>query len=721
MNVLLVTILLLLPAVTAGRVARFLFPESGPDRRLFAAWCLYPMVAGATMVLLHPFRAINPAGLLAGSAILCAASFALRGPPLANPSPRARSLPSPLSLVALGVLAAAIVYHVLELFLAGPVFFSDDFAYHGQTVTGWLKSQSLNHPLIPVGAYYPYNPHLLAGYLSVPTHDPRWVWIGSLYWVGLGVGAMLSLGRQAPRGVAPLFLLAAALFALSPRVIWMAGLFCSSDLAGAVALFAAFAFFRPRPGVSRRERLSHLFLFALLAGFAVGTKPTFVVPAALSFVGALVGFLAGGGIPLRRWWKAMWKPAALVLAGGGLLTGSFWYVRNWILTGNPLFPFRVGPFKGPVRGRHLDGTRLTDFVKESPLSGEMWLDILRCLLDWPLAAGLLALAGLLLGIGAVAVAIRRMIAGRHGEGITDPFLWLAVAAPVMLLFHATSPFSGSTLGGEEMVIFNRYIAFVYIVGLALLARWLAPLAAGPAMPLLFGAALLACLWSYPFDGLGWVALGIGAALVPATLLLGRLPARLPAPLLVTAAAPVLFLLLLLRQGLVPGPHMTVEIEKDAHEPFIGAIAAIDQLPPGHRVAQLTSRIWETWHLYGSSFQMEALFTDQNGNPLDPIHVAFREGRVGGADGQSRFGIQELYHYNQPDRVAANLLEAGADYVLVTQYSFGPPEWPPQRDDFLAAGIFELIWTNGHSEIYAAPGAPNPFAEGDGGLGASHSP
>lgn len=703
MTTFLLALLLFLPAITSWRVASFLLPESAPPRRWFAAWCLYPMIVGATMVLLHPFGAINPPGVLVGAVVLCGLSFVLRPPAVTGlQSPGGAPL-SPFVPVGIALLGAAIVYHVLKLFLFGPLFFSDDFAYHGQTVTGWLRAESLNHPLIPVGAYYPYNPHLLAGYLSVPTHDPRWVWMGSLYWVGLGIGGMLSLGRQAPAAARPLFLLAAALFAVSPWVIWMAALFCSSDMAGGAALFAAFAFFRPREGLSRRERISHLFLFALLAGFAIGTKPTFVVPAAIGLTGALAGFLVEEGHPLRRWWKVMWKPGALVLALGTFLTGSFWYLRNWITTGNPLFPFRLDPFQGPVRGRHLEGTHITDFIRETPFSGEMWLEIFRSLLDWPLPSGLAALAGLVAGIWVAGLAAWRMVRERTPAGIGDPFSWLAVSAVAMLLFHATSPFSGSTLGGEEMVIYNRYIIFVYLAGLALAARWFGPRGGSVA----FGAAVLLCLWSWPFDGLGWASLALGAALAPLLLLRG-VWRRIPLPVLAAGAAPLLFGALFLRQALVPGPYMTVEIEDDAHEPFIGTIAAIDQLPPGSRIAQLTSRIWETWHLYGSSFQHEALLTDQNGNRLDPIHVAFREDRIGGAEGQSRFGIQELFHYNQPDRVASNLLGAGAEYVLVTQYSFGPPEWPPQRGDFRAAGIYELIWTNGHSEIYAAPGVANPF-------------
>lgn len=78
-------------------------------------------------------------------------------------------------------------------------------------------------------------------------------------------------------------------------------------------------------------------VIGLACGIAMGSKLTYVV-----FVGPLiagVAFVNGWG--KRNAVGEMLRAAAPAIAGTAV-TAAFWYVRGWVLAGNPMFPMRVG-------------------------------------------------------------------------------------------------------------------------------------------------------------------------------------------------------------------------------------------------------------------------------------------------------------------------------------------------------------------------------------------
>ena len=79
-------------------------------------------------------------------------------------------------------------------------------------------------------------------------------------------------------------------------------------------------------------------LGGLAAGIAMGTKPVgvvFVVPLLLIFIGAI-------GVQARSVGRTL--AAVLPALGCTLLTSGFWYGRNVLLTGNPLYPLHLELF-----------------------------------------------------------------------------------------------------------------------------------------------------------------------------------------------------------------------------------------------------------------------------------------------------------------------------------------------------------------------------------------
>src|SRR5262249_45728408 len=151
-----------------------------------------------------------------------------------------------------------------------------------------------------------------------------------------------------------------ALVAASPGIAWMLRTFSAADFTGPAMLLTSIAFLAPleqhngsssmsptRPlsalpaEAVRRARSVDVVFAGLTAGFAIGCKVPFVFPVA--FLGIWIVIAREPGVTIGQGLKRAALFAIAVIA-----MGSYWYARNWILTGNPLFPGKVWPFDGPV-------------------------------------------------------------------------------------------------------------------------------------------------------------------------------------------------------------------------------------------------------------------------------------------------------------------------------------------------------------------------------------
>jgi hypothetical protein len=131
-------------------------------------------------------------------------------------------------------------------------------------------------------------------------------------------------------------LLAAALFMACPLVAWE-GTTAYIDLASTLYVsLAVFAFLCWRER-AEGEGNGWLVLCGVLAGFACGTKMTMIITS-----GMLV-LWAAGAAGLRR--GVAWKHVALVTGVMAVLAAP-WYIKTWILTGNPVYPFAYSIFGG---------------------------------------------------------------------------------------------------------------------------------------------------------------------------------------------------------------------------------------------------------------------------------------------------------------------------------------------------------------------------------------
>lgn len=320
-------------AFFARRVGRRIFPQVETATRFTADLIiyLYAIIVGLTFLpKLTLSSAIGLAALLAMVALAIG-----KGRPLAVESPFGY-LPSFRAGFFLFLLALAML-KILAQGLLHPRFFHDPMTYQLTFAAQWLQQAKITLVSTPFGdpsqAYAPSNPSLYYLWLLLPLHTDHFALVGQFPFALLGLAALAGLARliEVPRPwhlLAPLFLLAAPMFREQSASAY-------SDLALASTFAAALFFFlRAR----YREPVPSFLFGAMALGLMLGTKYNSLPLAALVLPVLLFGWLS-----LKRassHWLAVTGLSFLL----ALLAGGYWYGRNYRLTGNPVYPFRVDFF-----------------------------------------------------------------------------------------------------------------------------------------------------------------------------------------------------------------------------------------------------------------------------------------------------------------------------------------------------------------------------------------
>lgn len=217
----------------------------------------------------------------------------------------------------------------------------DDFSYHATMPAHWLQEQSFVLAPYNYHAFYPANAELFTLWFVGPTGVDSFHALAGLFWLcscSVAIyGLCRELGSSASFGVA-----GATLVLVSAPHLHQAKGYSSTDLA-ASSLMCAGAYFclRGSGTSSGRPPLVELGFAGALIGLAVGTKVTFGPPSVLALSFVLLG---------RPYWRSGGR-VVLTFVGCALIAGGFWYIRNWLLTGNPFFPAAIAGFEGPLMRR----------------------------------------------------------------------------------------------------------------------------------------------------------------------------------------------------------------------------------------------------------------------------------------------------------------------------------------------------------------------------------
>jgi hypothetical protein len=351
----------------------------------------------------------------------------------------------------------------------------------------WLPDYSnatypANGNLLQVAAILPFEHAFLATLVAVP------------FYVMAGVAAY-AIGRELGAGPPASALAGAVLLAVADLARVSFGT-AVTDAPTLAFLGAGMVF-----GLRGETRMA-----ALALGLAAGTKWY-----GLSYAAVLVLLWL---VATRRW-RAL--PAAV---GIGALAGGFWFVRNWVETGNPVFPLDVFPFSAPPDViREQAGFTIFDYLTDWAVWDRYLLPAFEAGFGWPgaaLAAAALATAGL----------------ARRGA----PLAVVVAAAGLAAAYFAT-PYSAFGAEGQPVLAgaSTRY-GLPALLAAAGAAAWLLERGGWLLRALAFAAVLLGLRRAFP--GFGAAELLVGALLAGAAYSLLRAP-RL---VLVPVAGLALFIL-----------------------------------------------------------------------------------------------------------------------------------------------------------------------------------
>jgi hypothetical protein len=286
-----------------------------------------------------------------GSAIVAAlsvgAKLATRGRwvPRRVPSIRLHHPRTPEEWVA-GILCLLVLVHLLVravLSIRLVPYGFDALSYHLAAV-GWLV-QDGRLPDAADGillAGYPLSGELLAAWPAILLHDDVFSRLPQILTALLGGVATLGLARGIGAS-RPASVIAGCLFVLTPAVLAQVST-AYVDVTAAAFTVATYCFVIRWVGtaVGFKQRL---FLGGLAGGLAMGTKTTGALVVAAACIAILV-------VAARRPPDAA-VPSAVLFMITAAAAGGFWYVRNLLVYGNPIYPIGIAGLPGAATAASL--------------------------------------------------------------------------------------------------------------------------------------------------------------------------------------------------------------------------------------------------------------------------------------------------------------------------------------------------------------------------------
>jgi hypothetical protein len=337
-------------------------------------------------------------------------------------------------------------------------------------------------------------------------------------WLALVLLAAWCVG--APRGVGPASLIGGAIVMGAPMMFFSSAGSADSDAAAVFFLVAAVALWLGGPSAAaagspvetgpvaeRRADTGPVVVCAIAAGLAISVKPNLVPPVALLTAAIVLAAPSGRRARVSGWW-----------AGGVLVAGGFWYVRNLIAVGNPFpyFSFGFLPTPQPPPLQHATNYSVLSYLHETRVFRSVFAPALAGGLGpWWVVILVVAAAG---GLLCVVFGPGRLVR------IAGMFALLGLGAYLLTPGSASGPW-----GDPKGFYFNlRYAAPALAVALALgplavplarrFARWFV---LGGLGAIFVATVAQASLWSpgYTIGGdvvaaLVVLALGISVSMIP---------------------------------------------------------------------------------------------------------------------------------------------------------------------------------------------------------------
>lgn len=234
------------------------------------------------------------------------------------------------------ILAAAVLVRLLlQAWFLAP-YLGDSLGYHLPKIAEWVRGGGFTGEMgIDPRSTFPAGFELIEAWWVVFLHHDVLIEMGGVEFYLLAVVSVYALAEAlgwGPRAAT----VAAALFALNPTAAFQATS-CTNDGAVNAMILATAALVAA--GASPM-------ILLLPVAMGAGIKPTFLYALpGLALLRALLPPGDGDAPAPRR--------TACALGAAALFVGAFWYVRNFVIYGNPIHPMGPGGMKSLVSGSTL--------------------------------------------------------------------------------------------------------------------------------------------------------------------------------------------------------------------------------------------------------------------------------------------------------------------------------------------------------------------------------
>lgn len=653
--------------------------ELSPALRIAAGISAYVLIVSLLTLLLGSLGLLDAhiaAGLLIAPAL--AAAFALKRDHSPDRRPlmiRPHSLLdwSPLLPVALGLGAWWLVRNLA----LGTYITNDDKTYHAAIIAQWLSDGKFSVVPSTYQAYFPLNGELLSLWFMLPFGHDGAVPLNGLIYLALFIALSLHFADELNVSKRWRLLPAILVLASTPTFFGITS-FTDLDFSPPVMVLAAVALLLAslRDG-ERSINLPLALIGGACAGFAVGMKVSFAPP-----VGLLCLVFAITALKRHPFSKAI--GACFLVATAVLCAGGYWYLRNWLLTGNPVYPAAAGPFTGPFGVIDQDPTKLTSVIAAG-LDREQWQQLFNGFVNRPLPIAVVVLSGLLAGLLAL---IRRKPFSSDQSLIVISLICVAAVATA---FFPITPFSGTNeVGGLEST--GRYLNLLYLVG-GLLAVLL--LRSMPNLNRLWSRLLVLTLLMAAFTAPFAISFGKPVVVAIAGVTLLAFAALEIAPRLPGIRFPGFRYLALVLPfiTLATVPLNLRSTDRLAAENPI--LSEVEKLPGGSTVAQFNGWLYQGYALAGRRQQHQPVRLLGNGERYTPMHLRGDE-RAADED----FWTYERHHGEtnlKAIQLVNNLRAARVDFVITTASPDG--EWPIQHQLLIAIDEFPRLHESEHGIVW----------------------
>jgi hypothetical protein len=675
MGSVLLSVNLILVLVISHRVARLLMKGTEPWRAILATTSLVPLVIWFSTLslgiagLLGPISITLLLGFLATGSFVVHSSLARNGGPPAETNLPTQE-PDWKTHLAVAALTGALFPLVAKLLVRGNGMSPEDLDYHGPFAANAILTGGFDGSNLYWMNYFPFNADVVSLWPFLLSGTDGSGALAGVFWSAFlavsGICLVRASGGSWAQGI-----LTGAILTSSLVVAGEAQRFVSPELAGTAMTVAAIAFLIPRQINSHRVfHAPSLVLAGLLVGWAAGAKVFFLHISVL--IALWILFADHRGTPGKERLRAVvW----FVLAA--TCTGSYWYIRTFLLSGNPFFPSEFGPFDGPFKSSLVWKTTFLGKIFTEDLGADRPLSVLALYTRWPIALFVLCAIGygwtLMRGI------LARGEIGVPGRGI---LVLILLTGTISTIAFPLLPFSGSVDAPDAaFVAIPRYLVLPFTMGVLAFALTLGRTNAG----FLLGLCAVIVSFAEMRAVYGFaIACGVFAALRWTPVLKLRIPGRrLWAAALIAFVAGIALWV----------PYITRVADTRAYsqvyfDEFWGDCwKSLETLPPGSRLAWFGPSN-EYYPLYGRRLHLEPVAVEEDGTLHLPLHEQWRTNRT---------KVRWWEHAAIPD--AATLLENlqtnEIRYVLLQKR---PDGWPEQDRLLASTGKAAVVYEDQANRI-----------------------